>query len=116
MKIHSIVSVITNSSTELFIVPPGRDIEEVKEIIKNIIHFQAELEKRETILDPFSIKEFSSNSDDKEFARQAEWYLEYYNLKIKNGSVCITVEDNDVDYDILVMIERVLDAKRIHMG
>jgi hypothetical protein len=116
MKIHSVIDVITNSSSELFICNTDKTIEMVREIMDELV----EVYKKATG-DQRDVSEmlFVTDCNDpiiKDHMRQ--WRDYYPDMNSRNGKkIAIkSVYDNTMPVCLFEFIEEVFNAKRYHLG
>ena len=95
MKIHSVIDVITNSSSELFICDTDKTINMVSEILDELV----EVYKKATG-DQRSISEM----------------LFVTELQKNNAIAIMGTEDNSIPWALFKFIEEVFNAKRYHLG
>lgn len=107
MKIHSIVGLITNSSTELFVVDPTKfTVEQIEE----------KLELLYALLERCNPGEISIADEDVYDTYDGSYGSRVVYQEYKKGDILLRAEDNEWGYGALGMIEVLFDAKRYHLG
>ena len=127
ISIHSISDVITNSSTDLFVVNNDTKVDRVKEILKELL-------KDYNAKDLRDVSEYDWHKDDKNtplkfsevfekpfvFTKNMvsnEKYRWDYETKKSIGKVIIEgCDDNSIPVDLQDEIENVFNATREHLG
>jgi len=114
MKIHSISDVITNSSTELFVISSEVSCVDVEKRLDELWrNFCAEYKEYERTSLEANVK-IADKSYYTESAYGPGWstYLEYH-----VGDIMIRSSyDNSIPYDFFEWIENEFNCKRYHMG
>ncbi len=113
INIHSMVDIITNSSTELFVLDTEKSIGVVKDILKEAInlHNMAH-ETKYKFEDIFDTLYIGSPKDALE-----DWET-YHNSRIKEGLIIKGVGDNSIPYWMFEFIESTFgySTERFHLG
>lgn len=102
MKIHSIIDIITNSSTELFVVDSDKFSKD--KVLQELTRMVGE----------FGMKYFTIEEAPGGFL--PDYVEETFNCK--DGDILVTIKDNlfPYDYSDLIAIEEELEAERYHLG
>lgn len=127
---HSMVDLITNSSSELFVCRTGKTLETVRELLIDMLNlqnklFDSNLRFEECFEEPYYITEDNFEDYFKEYVdnwgiTQSPYDKEknYNNLKQRMiGYIIIrSASDNSVPYELFDMIESSFGANRYHLG
>jgi hypothetical protein len=117
MKIHSMVDVITNSSTEMFICDTDKSLELIKEFLEELLKVYNKMFDKYLLFDEVFEEPHFMNNEDEECL---ESYREYgYFKEIKYDKSKIVIEgstDNSIPYELFGLIEKAFGAYRIHLG
>jgi hypothetical protein len=115
MKIHSIVDLITNSSTELFVLKPKAEIseEEIYKLVHEKYEMYLELVEHDRLsLDVFEVREAVCDV--------AEPYKGYFYEKYDKGDILVSADDSDFDYEfqdvLLSILEKYGKVEKYHLG
>ena len=118
IKLHSIIDVITNSSSEIFVLDTDKSIDTIKEILQYfhevIMSASSDHDKEYygTLEDCIDI--FVAN---KGTVKEYEDYKEYYNVSVKEGDLVIeSTQDNSIPCTIADFIEDKFNAKCWYIG
>ena len=107
MKMHSQVAIITNSSTELFVIDPNKfSLHEVEEKLDRIYELLGRPSVGSITIADTDVTELSSYP--------TAWH-KYYQ-KYNKGDILLEAEDSEFGYEALAMIEVVFKAERYHLG
>lgn len=107
MKIHSIVGLITNSSTELFVVDPTKfTVEQIEE----------KLELLYALLKRCNPVEISIAYEDTLETYGSSLGKERVYYQYNKGDILLSAEDSEWGYEALEVIESIFNAKRYHLG
>lgn len=107
MKIHSVVGLITNSSTELFVVDPTKfTVEEIEE----------KLELLYALLERYNPGDISIAEADIIETYNSSWKEKEVYYQYNKGDILLRAEDSEWGYGALEMIETIFNAKRFHLG
>lgn len=113
VNVHSLVDLITNSSTELFVLDTEKSLEVVKEILVEAINLNNKTkgtsEKFEDIFEELRIGNGNS---------ALVGWGDYYKSKISKGIIIMGVGDNSIPWWMFNFIESVFgyDTERFHLG
>lgn len=113
IKPHSIIDVITNSSTELFIISTDKTVEFVKEILQEAIDLHNKTnETSYTFTEIFEEPYIGSSKD-----ALAGW-VDYYKSDLSEGIILRGAGDNSIPYWMFDFIEYAFGYKteRFHLG
>ena len=114
INVHSMVDLITNSSTELFVLDTEKSLEVVKEILQCAIDLH---NKTQGVLYGFrDIFEEPYIGSGKEAL--GEGWTDFYNSKIEKGIIVCGAGDNAIPYWMFNFIEEVFgyQTERFHLG
>jgi len=117
---HSIIDIITNSSTEVFICDTKKTLVEVKELLQGLLLVYSrgvfDHEDWNGGLDfdtVFNVRVAGDNIEDTEYS----WWEEEYKINYKKGDIIIeSASDNSIPYPFFEMIEHIFEAERRHLG
>lgn len=119
IKIHSFVDVITNSSTELFVIESDKTVEMVEDILSEIIDFHNKITGK--LLDKRDV--FSEVSKEDGNDALGEWHSYYakdgYVSDVKDGIIIRGAYDNSIPYYMFELLEYIFgwnNVKRFHLG
>lgn len=113
MNIHSMVDVITNSSTELFVLDTDKTLETVKEILQEAINLHNKATgSNDQFSDIFQDPYYGSGEN------ELDGCGDYYESKISNGIILYGANDNSIPYWMFDFIESVFgyQTERFHLG
>lgn len=127
IKIHSIIDVITNSSSELFICDTDKSLEIIKELLQDMLDLynkgnDTNYKFDEVFSEPYL---YTKEDVDKEKQDLEEWNKKGYGWngygyegKEENiGKIVIeSKDDNSIPFDLMELIEGMFDARRYHLG
>ena len=110
---HSIVDVITNSSTELFIIPTDKTVEFVKEILQEAINLHNKTNGTSYTFDEIFKKPYVGSSKD-----ALDGWEDYYKSSLSEGIILSGASDNSIPYWMFDFIEYAFSYKteRFHLG
>jgi hypothetical protein len=116
MQIHSVIDVITNSSSELFICDTDKTINMVSEILAELVEVykKATGDKREI---PEML--FVTDCSDPKVNDAMDEYVDFYSTIFDHSDIAIAIRstnDNSIPYCLFEFIEYVFNAKRYHLG
>jgi len=111
INIHSFVDLITNSSTELFVLDTNKSLEVVKDILQNLIDFHNKMYNTNFKFEDIFEEPYIGNTDS---------FLQgfYGTSNIKEGIIILGAYDNSIPYWMFDFIEEVFTYKteRFHLG
>ena len=110
---HSIVDVITNSSTELFVIDTDKSVEVIKEILQEVVNLHNKAEGTSyTFEDIFKEPRFNEGK-----VIISGWE-DYYQSKYSNAIIVEGASDNSIPYWVFEFIESVFgySIERFHLG
>lgn len=113
INIHSIVDVITNSSTELFILDEEKSLELIKDILTAAIDLYNKIEStNNTFTDIFKEPYYGLPSE------ALRGWEDYYKSRIKNKKAIILrgTCDNSIPEWIQTFIKTEFNCERFHLG
>jgi len=110
INIHSLIDVITNSSTELFILDTKKSIGFIIEILQHAIDLHNIANETNLKFDDIFIEPYYQ--DDKTF----EGWSDYYSSNLKDGIVVKGIDDNSIPYWMFDFIENTFASERFHLG
>ena len=113
IKPHSIIDVITNSSTELFVIDTDKSIETVKEILQEAINLHNKVKGSSyTFEDIFKEPRFNEGKV------VIEGWEEFYTSELSNAIIVEGASDNSIPFWMLEFIENVFgySTERFHLG
>ncbi len=110
---HSIVDVITNSSTELFVIDTDKSIETVKEILQEAINLHNKVEETS-----YTFEEIFEEPRFNEGKVTIEGWEDYYQSNHSNAIIVEGASDNSIPYWMCEFIESVFgySTERFHLG
>ena len=113
IKPHSIIDVITNSSTELFIIPTDKTVEFVKEILQEAINLHNKVEGTSYTFNQIFDEPYVGNSK----SALAGWE-DYYESSLEEGIIFTGADDNSIPYWMCDFIEQTFgyETERFHLG
>lgn len=113
IEVHSIVDIITNSSTEMFVIDTNKSIETIKEILEHAIDLHNKSTNSNYTFDDI-FKDITINSGNEALG---DW-TEYYKSNIDAGVIIEGSEDNSIPYWMFEFIESIFGYKteRFHLG
>lgn len=118
LQIHSIVDLITNSSTELFVCGTEKTIETVKEILTELWEVvKLNLSDGKYPIDS-ELKDVLvvRKPTEEELAGGGEYAYGYESSLTENTIIIESAFDNSFPYDLFELVEGLFDAKRHHLG
>ena len=107
------VDLITNSSTELFVLDTDKSLEVVKEILQDAINLHNKANDSDISFDDiFDEPEFGSGKD------ALDGWSSYYKSNIENGIIIKGSSDNSIPYWMFDFIESAFgfSTERFHLG
>jgi hypothetical protein len=117
MKIRN--GFVSNSSSSSFLIKTDENINEVKQFLENCIKFGNNNGLNEYIESSYEMifdEPFDPNSDS-EFIEQIKYYLNEYNVNIKDYNIVVnSVGDNSVPYWMFDIIGTKYCCRRLHLG
>jgi hypothetical protein len=121
IRVHSFVDTITNSSSELFVMKENKDVDVLREALREIwegfkkIKGDDELYENEDELEDILTVEIANKSDVKYWkSQEKDWN---YKFDVKEGDILIkSTSDNTIPYGIQTIIENDFNATRFHLG
>ena len=113
IKPHSIIDVITNSSTELFIIPTDKTVEFVKEILQEAINLHNKTNGTSYTFDEIFEEPYVGSSKD-----ALNGWEDYYKSNLSEGIILSGASDNSIPYWMFDFIEYAFGYKteRFHLG
>jgi hypothetical protein len=117
MKIHSVIDVITNSSTELFVCNTNKDIEYIKELLQELLDLYNKgtdeyLLYEDVFNDPFIYTKEMFLKVDPEYK-----YNYGYEKEENLGKIIIRgTSDNSIPYGLFDLIEIFFSTDKYHLG
>lgn len=116
INLHSMVDVITNSSTELFVLDTNKSLETVKEILQEAINLHnSSNDTNYNFEDIFDEPYIGSGKD-----ALGDWcdFDPYFTSKIEKGIIIEGAEDNSIPYWMFEFIEDTFgySTERFHLG
>jgi hypothetical protein len=112
IKLHSLIDVITNSSTELFVTSGDKEVKEIESILEEKWkHFSKlyDREEGEELCDILEVKKIDNDN--------YNYVKEYYGTKVEKDNIIIVgVMDNSIPYEFFDIIESLFNAQRVHLG
>ena len=113
IKPHSIIDVITNSSTELFIIPTDKTIEFVKEVLQEAINLHNKVEGTSYTFNQIFDEPYIGNSK-----KALDGWEDYYKPSLEEGIILTGAGDNSIPYWMFDFIEYAFGYKteRFHLG
>lgn len=115
IDVHSLVDVITNSSTELFILDTNKSVTLVTEILQDMYNVYLKAND----LEPSSIFTVANIyiADQNHEAQLVDDWGGFYNTSDITGKIIIEgIEDNIIPYGLFDFIEYTFNARRLHLG
>lgn len=117
VNVHSIVDVITNSSTELFVCDTKKSLDQVKEILEKMLDlYNSTLEDEhpysfeDVFCEPYIYtKEIYERKKDDD-------YWGYDNEETIGKIIIMSSSDNSIPFSLFDLIEDVFNANRKHLG
>jgi len=127
INIHSVLDVITNSSSELFVISDDTTVAAVEELLRYMIDQWNEMADKGifgkwNVKDPVKYEECMSvrlldPSDVKTEDEHEKRYAWGYEREENVGKIIIeSTEDNSIPWEIIDWIESAFSAKRWHLG
>jgi len=113
INIHSIVDVITNSSTELFILDTKKSVEVVKEILQAAVDLHNKANGTDYKFETIFEEPYFDSSDN-----ALDGWKDYYKSRIEYGIIITGARDNSIPYWMFEFIESVFGfmTERFHLG
>jgi len=113
INIHSMVDVITNSSTELFILDTKKSVEVVKDILQEAVSLHNSTHGTNYKFDDIFDEPYIGSSED-----VLEGWEDYYKSRIGTGIIIRGDGDNSIPYWMFEFIESVFgySTERFHLG
>lgn len=113
MHPHSIVDVITNSSTELFVIDTDKSVETVKEILQEAVNLHNKVEE--------TSYKFEDIFEEPVFNKGKviiKGYEDYYKSKHSDAIIIEGASDNSIPYWMFEFIENIFgySTERFHLG
>jgi len=109
---HSFIDVITNSSTELFVMDTNKSIEVVKEILIEAINLHNKVENTNYSFEDIFDEPYIGSGYD-----ALDGWNDYYSTTIGNGIIIKSANDNSIPYWMFEFIESSFgDVERFHLG
>jgi len=115
VTIHSFVDIITNSSTELFVLDTDKSVEFVKEILQEAINLHNKADNTNLkFKDIFEEPYIGSGKGE----LYGHGYSDCYSSKINEGIIITGAEDNSIPYWMFEFIESIFgySTERFHLG
>ena len=111
INIHSFVDLITNSSTELFVLDTDKSLDVVKDILQNLVDFHNKMYSTNFKFEDIFEEPYIGNADA---------FLQgfYGKSDIKEGIIISGASDNSIPYWMFDFIKDVFGYKteRFHLG
>jgi predicted metal-dependent RNase len=113
INIHSMVDIITNSSTELFVLDTKKSLDFVKDILVEAIKLHNMANDTNYKFEDIFAEPIYGSGEDTLYG-----WEEYYTSKIKDGIIVEGVTDNSIPYWRFEFIESVFgySTERFHLG
>ena len=113
IKPHSIIDVITNSSTELFIIPIDKTVEFVKEVLQEAINLHNKAKGTSYTFNQIFDEPYIGNSKN-----ALDGWEDYYKSSLEEGIILTGAGDNSIPYWMFDFIESTFGYKteRFHLG
>lgn len=113
LNFHSFVDVITNSSTELFVLDSDRALESVKEILQAAIDLHNKVEGSSYKFEDIFEEPYIGSGK-----KAIDGWEDYYTSNIDSGIIIEGAGDNSIPYWMFDFIESVFGYKteRFHLG
>lgn len=113
INIHSFIDVITNSSTELFVLDTEKSLEVVREILESAIDLH-----NKTHNTSLTFKECFEEPHVGNGNKALEGWERHYSSNIENGIILMGADDNSIPYWMWEFIESTFgySTERFHLG
>lgn len=113
LNFHSFVDVITNSSTELFVLDTDKALESVKEILQAAIDLHNKANGTNYKFEDIFDEPYVGSGKE-----QLDGWEDYYSSKIEDGIIIEGADDNSIPYWMFEFIESTFGYKteRFHLG
>jgi len=113
INVHSMVDLITNSSTELFILDKEKSVEVVKEILQEAINLHNKANNTEYMFGDIFDEPYIGSPK-----KALSGWEDYYNSKIGKGIIITGASDNSIPYWMFEFIESVFgySTEQFHLG
>jgi hypothetical protein len=116
ISIHSIIDVITNSSTELFIIDESKTLDMIKEVISNLITAQNINSEKYDLQSIYSCLRYEEDIESYLKDVYKDWFPgETVTTNIKSGYLLI-IDDSMIPYWAEDAIIEILNAEQMHLG
>lgn len=113
ISIHSFVDLITNSSSELFIVRDNSSVETVTELLEKLCDIYNQ--KMRLIGEPLVVFDDIFGTIEECYSDMIE--PDWYGVQTRKGDILIhSRDDNSIPYEMQNDIETMFNAKRYHLG
>ena len=131
IPVHSFVDVITNSSSELFVLDSKKSAEQVRAVISELWGTISRTKMEEQESDDYYKQMYSRTVDDmmtiytltgEEILQNERWYdwFESYDRswmqKDKTYIVIASTDDNSIPWELVETIEAIFNGRRWHLG
>jgi hypothetical protein len=124
VRLHSVVDIITNSSSELFVCGTDKSEEKVREILRKLLDAYNFSMGSSVGFDEAFGEVRHGNRDDVKLLKEWNTYdhiLETvrgqeFEKEPKKGIVIYSTSDNSIPYELFHLIEAALNATRLHLG
>lgn len=110
---HSIIDVITNSSTELFVIDTDKSVETIKEILQEAINLH-----NKTLGTLYTFNEVFEEPKFNKGKVVIDGWEDYYQSKHSDAVIIKSADDNSIPYWMFEFIEYVFgySTERFHLG
>jgi hypothetical protein len=118
LNVHSIVDVITNSSSELFVCNTDKDVEFIKEALQEMLDFYNKVKGEDLIFS--EVFGDIGKCDNPTNLSMVKGYLSDYSSNwikpTKESIFILSASDNTIPCGFCEMIEDMFNGDRIHLG
>lgn len=113
IQVHSLIDLITNSSTELFVVNTDKSIEFIKGVLVGAIELHNSCNETSYCFEDIFDEPYVGSTKE----ALGDWH-EHYGWKSKHGEGVIIAgrEDNSIPYWLQEFIVESFNAERFHLG
>ena len=113
LNIHSMVDLITNSSTELFVLDTEKSLEIVKNILQDAIYFHNKIHNANFTFEDIFQEPYIGSGEE-----AIDGWSDYYTSRIEDGIIIQGAEDNSIPYWMFNFIEDTFGYKteQFHLG
>jgi len=113
INVHSMVDLITNSSTELFVLDTKKSLGVVRDILQCAIDLHNKAHGTHLAFENIFAEPYIGSGED-----ALDGWTEHYSSKVSNGIIIRGAQDNSIPYWMFDFIEDVFgwETEQFHLG